>query len=151
MSSNGMIIRTVAEARAMTRTLQAKRDRRLLSVEPDDNCEKAFRADPHTLEMCEGLIDIISAYFNVSGWELRAPGRGTRSVARVPQIGMYTAHVVLQLPMAEVGRAFGRDRSTVTYACHLVEDLREDRDFEEIVSAVERVVKTVLDRYGAAR
>ncbi|MGH6763065.1 MAG: helix-turn-helix domain-containing protein [Phyllobacterium sp.] len=135
----------------MARTLQAKRDRRLLPAGRYDNQEKSFKADPHSLEMCEGLIDIISAYFNVSGRELRAPGRGNRAVARVRQIGMYTAHVVLQLPMAEVGRAFGRDRSTVTHACHLVEDLREDRDFEEIVSAVERVVKTVLARYGAVR
>jgi chromosomal replication initiation ATPase DnaA len=52
---------------------------------------------------------------------------------------MYVAHVVLRLNMSDIGRAFGRDRTTVQYACHLVEDLRDDTDFDRIITMTERV------------
>ena len=60
-------------------------------------------------------------------------------VSRVRQITMYVAHVVLRLSMTDIGRAFGRDRTTVLYACHLVEDLRDDTDFDRIITMTERV------------
>lgn len=95
--------------------------------------------DERVTDICECVIDIVAAFFNVSGRELRQPGRCVTTVARVRQIGMYVAHVVLQLSMSEVGRGFGRDRKTVQYACHLVEDMRDDEEFDQIVHMVERV------------
>lgn len=135
----------------MAQTLRAKRDRRIFPPDPEPVEDPGIEVNERALELCDSVIDILAAYFNISGRELRAPGRGSRPVARVRQIGMYVAHVVMQVPMADVGRAFGRDRSTVTYACHLVEDLREDRDFEDVISAVERVLKAVLERFGGRR
>jgi chromosomal replication initiation ATPase DnaA len=52
---------------------------------------------------------------------------------------MYVSHVVLRLSMNEVGLGFGRDRTTVLHACHLVEDLRDDEDFDRLVAKTERV------------
>ena len=95
--------------------------------------------DERSLELCEGMIDISAALFGVSGKELRRTGRSTLGVSRVRHIAMYVAHVVLRLPMTEIGRCFGRDRTTVVHACHLIEDLRDDEDFDRIVSMVERV------------
>ena len=97
---------------------------------------------------CDGVIDIAAALFNVSGKELREPGRSVLSVSRVRQIAMYVAHVELGLTMREVGDGFGRDRTTVLHACHQIEDLRDDPDFEAIVARVERVVTTVFVRVG---
>lgn len=108
------------------------------------------RADPleRRLELCECMIDIAAAMFNVCGKELRRPGRTTTGVARVRQIAMYVAHVALGLSMREVGRGFGRDRTTVLYACHLVEDLRDDEDFDRIVGMTERVAVAALRGQG---
>lgn len=89
---------------------------------------------------CDGVIDIAAALFNVSGRELRSPGRSPQSVSRVRQIAMYVAHVTLGLSMRAVGNGFGRDRTTVLYACHQIEDLREDEEFDDIVTRVEQVV-----------
>lgn len=100
------------------------------------------------MEICEGLIDIASALFNVSGKELRRTGRTTLSVARVRQIAMYVGHVVLGLPMGEIGRGFSRDRTTVLHACHLVEDLRDDEDFDRIVSTMEKVAMAAFRERG---
>ncbi|MEP9385627.1 helix-turn-helix domain-containing protein [Mesorhizobium sp. KR9-304] len=95
--------------------------------------------DERALELCEGMIDITAALFNVSSKELRKPGRNSLGISRVRQVAMYVAHVVLKLNMTDIGRAFGRDRTTVLYACHLVEDLRDDTDFDRIITMTERV------------
>lgn len=107
-------------------------------------------ADERAAELCECVLDIVAALFNVSGRELRETGRSAMGVARVRQIGMYVAHVILGLNMTEVGRGFGRDRTTVQHACHLVEDMRDDDDFDRIVNMVERVTAAAL-RQSEAR
>ena len=99
----------------------------------------AGRRDEQILELCEGMIDVTAALFNVSSKEIRKPGRSSLGVSRVRQVAMYVAHVVLRLNMTDIGRAFGRDRTTVLYACHLVEDLRDDTDFDRIITMTERV------------
>jgi chromosomal replication initiation ATPase DnaA len=100
------------------------------------------------VEWCDCLIDITAALFNVSGKELRRPGRSTLDVTRVRQIAMYVGHVVLRLSMSDVGRGFGRDRTTVLYACHLVEDMRDDADFDRIVAMMERVAGAAFRERG---
>jgi chromosomal replication initiation ATPase DnaA len=52
---------------------------------------------------------------------------------------MYVTHVNMGLSMAEVGRGFGRDRTTVMHACHLIEDMRDDAEFDQIVRMTERI------------
>lgn len=98
----------------------------------------------HKVEVCDCMIDIVSALFNVSGTELRQAGRTPIGVSRVRQIAMYVSHVVLGLTMTDVGRGFGRDRTTVLHACHLIEDMRDDPEFDRMVAMTERVAKIAL-------
>lgn len=104
--------------------------------------------DELSIEICEGMIDIAAALFNVSSKDLRRGGRTALGVARVRQIAMYVAHVALRLTMADVGRGFGRDRTTVVHACHLIEDLRDDAEFDRMVVLTERVA---LAAFGSRR
>jgi chromosomal replication initiation ATPase DnaA len=90
------------------------------------------------------MIDIAAALFNVSGKDLRRAGRTALDVSRVRQITMYVAHVVLRLTQSEVGRGFGRDRTTVLHACHTIEDFRDDAEFDRIVSMVERIAQAAF-------
>jgi chromosomal replication initiation ATPase DnaA len=107
------------------------------------------RHDECVIELCECMMDITAALFSVSSKELRRASRTSQEVSRVRQIAMYVTHVVLRVSMREVGRGFGRDRTTVVYACHLIEDMREDADFDRIVSMVERVaIAAFRDRVG---
>ncbi|MCX7304514.1 MAG: chromosomal replication initiator DnaA [Hyphomicrobiales bacterium] len=106
--------------------------------------DSAFTGRPGTreeraLELCEAMIDIAAALFNVAGKDIRQPGRSSLGVSRVRQVAMYVSHVVLKLNMSDIGRAFGRDRTTVVHACHLIEDLRDDRDFDRIITTTEKV------------
>jgi chromosomal replication initiation ATPase DnaA len=67
----------------------------------------------------------------------------------VRQIAMYVTHVILGVSMADVGRGFGRDRTTVVYACHLIEDMRDDEDFDRVVVMTERVAMAAFrERMG---
>lgn len=100
----------------------------------------AERREERAVELCECLIDIIAALFNVPSKELRRTGRTGLDVARVRQIAMYVAHVVLRLTMHDIGKGFGRDRTTVMYACHTIEDLRDVEEFDSVVAMIERVV-----------
>lgn len=119
-----------------------------LSFKASSILERTSRGE-RAMEICEGLIDIAAALFNVSSKELRRTGRTSLSVSRVRQIAMYVGHVTLGLSMKEIGRGFGRDRTTVLYACHLVEDMRDDGDFDHIVSTMERVAAAAFRDRGA--
>lgn len=71
-----------------------------------------------------------------------------RTSCHVRQISMYVCHVVLQISLKDIGYAFGRDRTTVSHACHVVEDRRDDPAFDDFVASVERVITSV---FGAPR
>lgn len=116
--------------------------RRTVDANGEPDCDVAVAPGLRgecAMELCEAMLDIVAALFNVSGKELRRPGRTQLGVTRVRQVAMYVTHVALGVSMREVGRGFGRDRTTVLYACHLIEDMRDDEDFDRIVTMTERV------------
>ena len=53
-------------------------------------------------------------------------------------LAMYLAHVAFGMSLGRAARAFGRDRSTVRYACRLIEDRRDDPRFDRWLEALER-------------
>ncbi len=54
---------------------------------------------------------------------------------------MYLLHAGFGLSLARVANAFRRDRSTVGHACHLIEDRRDDLDFDDWIDRLERVLR----------
>ena len=67
-----------------------------------------------------------------------------RLACHVRQIAMYVCHVALRISQTDIGDAFGRDRTTVRHACHVVEDRRDDPVFDDFISAIERIVVAVF-------
>lgn len=111
-------------------------------------CPSGKMRDEEALAICDGMIDILAACFALPSRELRSDGRAAAPVARVRQIGMYVCHVVLGLTMLEVANGFVRDRSTVVHACHLIEDMRDDREFDAIVSTIERIAQAAFGAFS---
>ncbi len=132
------IIHTRAEAVEALKVIAARHGRTLNL----DNSGPALgrRRQEKNVEICDALIDLLSAFFGVSGAELRSPLRCRREVSQVRQLGMYLAHTSFGMVMREVAIGFSRDRTTVMYACHLVEDSRDDEDYDAVVSTLEKVV-----------
>jgi chromosomal replication initiation ATPase DnaA len=81
--------------------------------------------------------ELASRHFAVTTAALRAKRRGSPPVIRARQVAMYLAHVGCGLPQVEVAAWFGRPRRDVSYACHAVEDLRDDAAFDAALLALE--------------
>lgn len=86
------------------------------------------------------LEDAVVQAFTVAGAELWSGTRGRRSVAFARQVAMYLAHVAWGLTLTEVGQVFARDRTTVAYACCVVEGRRDDPAFDRSLDLLERVL-----------
>ncbi|MCW5725286.1 MAG: chromosomal replication initiator DnaA [Maricaulaceae bacterium] len=75
--------------------------------------------------------------FGVSPAEVEAPTRGHNAAVLARHTAIYLMHVVWGVPMARVGRAFSRDRSTAVWACERIEDRRDDAAFDALLVALE--------------
>lgn len=56
------------------------------------------------------------------------------------QIAMYLIHTIFSFPLNRIAPLFNKDKSTVSYACHLIEDKREASDFDDFVAKLETAV-----------
>lgn len=82
----------------------------------------------------------IAVAFEIEARDLRKPTRGRAETAFARQVAMYLAHVACGLTLSDVGRAFDRDRTTVAYACGVVEDRRDDVSIDRTLDLLETVV-----------
>lgn len=92
---------------------------------------------------CRFVEVLVSVGLGIDIAELRAAGRGRAPAAFARQTAMYLAHVHFGLNLSEVGKRFGRDRTTVAHACARVEDSRDDPKVEQILKRME----LLLDRW----
>lgn len=93
---------------------------------------------------CRVVEVLVAAAFGVPVAAIRAPARGKASVARARQVAMYLAHVGLGLSLSEIGRHFGRDRTTVAHACGRIEDCRDDNSVEAAIAFLEEALEICM-------
>jgi chromosomal replication initiation ATPase DnaA len=90
-------------------------------------------------------IQLLVAYLcGISAQDLLGRRGGAR-VVLARQIAMYLMHVVCGLNMAQIGAAFRLDRTTASYGCHRIEDLREDPCFDHQLSKLENLLRSAGD------
>ncbi len=68
--------------------------------------------------------------------QVAGKSRATR-VAFARQVAMYLTYVSFGMSLARVAAAFGRDRSTVAYACRVMEERRDEPSFDRWLDALE--------------
>jgi chromosomal replication initiation ATPase DnaA len=95
-------------------------------------------------ELRELLEAIVAGGFDIEEDRLRLPSRGFARTALARQAAMYLAHVVCSLTKAEAGRLFERDRTTVHHACLVIEQRRDDDDFNLALDYLERILRIVV-------
>ena len=88
---------------------------------------------------------IVTQVFMVRRADLLAPSRGVASVALARQVAMYLAHVDCGVRLSEVGRGFGRDRTTVAHACIVVENRRDDPSFDMTLELLAGILARMRD------
>ena len=87
--------------------------------------------------LCDLVALATAAAFAVPVGELVASSRRSPYIAFARQSAMYLAHVTCGLSYSEVGRAFGRDRTTAAHACRLIEDRRDDPAVDAVLGSLE--------------
>lgn len=88
---------------------------------------------PHSIRVDAELADVLALISREKAVPIRLLvhiSRCRADTARARQLAMYLAHVVKGISLTSIGAAFGRDRTTVSYACALIEDLRDDPAFD---------------------
>jgi chromosomal replication initiation ATPase DnaA len=88
----------------------------------------------------------VARVFAIQADDLRSLTRGRAHVALARQAAMYLAHIVCGLSLTEVGKLFQRDRTTVSHACALIEDQRDDEVFDQLLELLERVTREEVRR-----
>ncbi len=99
--------------------------------------------------LCETAALATAAAFALPVGELLSPTRRSSYAAFARQTAMYLAHVSFSVSLVEVGRAFGRDRTTAAYACRIVEERRDDLAVDAVLSSLERACGNLRRRLSA--
>jgi hypothetical protein len=99
--------------------------------------------------LCEVASIAAAAAFAVPVGELRATTRRSSYVAFARQSAMYLSHVAFGVTLSEVGRAFGRDRTTAAHACRLIEDRRDDPAVNAVLGSLENACCALRRRLSA--
>lgn len=100
---------------------------------------------PKPSDLREIVAATVCRIYHVDARVLDGPSRGVARVALARQVAMYLAHVVGRIEYAEVGRLFGRDRTTVKHACAVIEDLRDNAKFDRTMDLLEGIVERLCD------
>lgn len=102
---------------------------------------------------CAGnlVLLLVSAHMDVTKLELTAKTRGKARICIARQCAMYLMHVAFSCTYCEVADFFGRDRTTVSHACRLIEDMRDDPSFERKISRMETFASAAAELANASR
>lgn len=87
------------------------------------------------------IDQVVARVFDVPPSKLGGERRDLAPIALARQIAMYTAHVTFGLSLTRVGLIYRRDRTTVRHACSLVEDRRDEPDFDRSLDLIEGIVR----------
>ena len=95
---------------------------------------------PYREAVCALCEKTVSLALNITLESLQAKTRCNAEIALARQIAMYLCHTTFSLLLTEVGLHFGRDRTTVSYACALIEDKRDDPEFDLLLNQLESLL-----------
>lgn len=114
--------------------------------------EVSSDCSPSQISQARAVINsAVATAFTIPLCELRSATRRRADAALARQSAMYLAHVALGLSFTEVGRAFGRDRTTAAHACRRIEDRRSEAQLDAALTNLEYSVRRDCAQLGAAR
>jgi len=130
----------------------------LASSKPLDIDQPAYPPSRAAIAMAEAdrigdarasvLVRIVARSFGVTPCEMFHHSRSRAPIAATRQLAMYMMHVVLGRNLTEVGKFFGRDRTTVSHACIRIEDMRDDLEFDERINQLEHDFEQAVFKIG---
>jgi len=86
------------------------------------------------------VIRVVSTLEKVGIDEFTRTSRGRADICLARQMAMYLMHTVFSCPYHRVAAFFSRDRTTISYACRLIEDARDDNEFDKRLEVMENLL-----------
>jgi hypothetical protein len=86
---------------------------------------------------------LVAVAFGVSPSALSSRSRCRKPVAFARQVAMYLTHTVFGVSLSRVGAAFGRDRTTASHACKVIEEARESAAIDADIGRVEKSLRAL--------
>lgn len=83
-------------------------------------------------------VAAVALEFDVPTLNLNTTLKGSSQICFARQIAMYLVHVMFNINLTRTAELFSRDRSTVSHACNVVEDSRDDEIFNAKLERLER-------------
>jgi hypothetical protein len=111
----------------------------VLPAPPENSSAPTLSAPQRT---CHWVAFCVGRDFGLETAALFAPTRGAPRAAFARQVAMYLAHTGFELSLETISRVFGRDRTTVSHACRVVEDGRDDIWLDCRLEALELFCRT---------
>ena len=94
-------------------------------------------------DYCSLSAIIVAKHFGVSIAQMMCKTRAKAKVARARQIAIYLAHTKFSVSYRQAAIFFHRDRTTIAHACKIIEDQRDDQNFDAMITKVEYLVEDV--------
>lgn len=91
---------------------------------------------------------LVAREFSVSVVQMRSTTRGFAQVARARQVAMYLAHVSLCFSLSALARYFDRDRTTISHACNVIEDARDESSFDDRLNRLEEKLLALVPAFA---
>lgn len=90
----------------------------------------------------ESIMDMVAEKYHIQRNDILS-SRRTQNIAMPRQLAVYLTREMTSLSTTAIGTAFGRDHSTILYACRAIEEaMAKDTDFQRSVNDLMRVIST---------
>lgn len=87
---------------------------------------------------------MVASAFELPSERLLRYDRGNAKATRARQIAIYLMHTGLSFSLSTISRIYKKDRTTIGYACRVIEDLRDNPAFDDRILELEETISTVL-------
>lgn len=88
------------------------------------------------------VTQLVALVMGITPQDIAAKSRKGNRAARARHLAMYLTHAGYGWPLTKVALAFSRDRSTVTWACEKIEELRDtDARLDAVLDACEAAIR----------
>ena len=87
------------------------------------------------------VIAAVSLEFGLTELNLTSPRKQSTRIRFARQVAMYLVHVVYELNHTHIANLFHKDRSTVSHACKVIEDSRDDHVFDRKLIRLENFLR----------
>ncbi|MBL1406849.1 MAG: hypothetical protein COC00_012760 [Rhizobiales bacterium] len=93
----------------------------------------------------ELALAIVSSNLKVSITDIKRSNRGKTNICVARQVVMYLLHTSMSCSYCEVAMFLSRDRTTVSHGCRLIEDMRDDENFDKVITNMENFALAAMN------